>query len=73
LGKVDAESLPWLKKVIAEAGRPGQSIVGDDRASDAWLLVQHADTAPGETDPNTVTAWTAAVHQALVIVISALS
>ena len=43
-GQVDAENLRWLKKVIAEIGWPGRSIVGDDGASAAWLLVQHADS-----------------------------
>ena len=46
-GQADAENLPWLKKVIAEIGWPGRSIVGDDGASAAWLLVQHADSDPG--------------------------
>jgi hypothetical protein len=45
-GQVDAENLPWLKKVITEIGWPGRSIVGDDGASAAWLLVQHADSDP---------------------------
>jgi hypothetical protein len=43
IGAVDAENLPWLKHVIAEVGWPGKSLVGDDGASAAWLLVQHAD------------------------------
>ena len=45
-GQVDAENLPWLKKVITGIGWPGRSIVGDDGASVAWLLVQHADSDP---------------------------
>jgi hypothetical protein len=45
-GQVDAENLPWLKKVITVIGWPGRSIVGDDGASAAWLLVQHADSDP---------------------------
>jgi hypothetical protein len=45
-GQVDAENLPWLKKVITGMGWPGRSIVGDDGASAAWLLVQHADSDP---------------------------
>ncbi len=43
---VDAENLPWLKHVIAEAGWPGKSIAGEDGASAAWLLVLHADQDP---------------------------
>jgi hypothetical protein len=44
--RVDAENLPWLRQVIAEAGWPGRSAVGDDGAAAAWLLVQHADGDP---------------------------
>jgi hypothetical protein len=43
---IDAENLPWLKRVIAEVGWPGKSLVGDEGASAAWLLVQHADQDP---------------------------
>jgi hypothetical protein len=42
----DAENLPWLKRVIDEAGWPGRSLVGNDGASAAWLLAQHADRDP---------------------------
>jgi hypothetical protein len=45
-GQVDAENLPWLKKVITQTGWPGRSIVGDDGANAAWLLAQHADSDP---------------------------
>jgi hypothetical protein len=45
-GQVDAENLPWLKNVITETGWPGRAVVGDDGASAAWLLVQHADSDP---------------------------
>ena len=43
---VDAENLPWLKRVVAEHGWPGKSLVGADGAFAAWLLVQHADRDP---------------------------
>lgn len=43
---VDAENLPWLKRVITERGWPGASLVGADGAEAAWLLVQHADADP---------------------------
>jgi hypothetical protein len=43
---VDAENLPWLENLIQEVGWPGQSLVGEDGAHAAWLLVQHADTNP---------------------------
>lgn len=46
VGHVDAENLPWLKKVITEIGWPGRSLAGDDGASAAWLLAQHADSDP---------------------------
>jgi Family of unknown function (DUF6624) len=40
--RLDAANLPWLKRVIAEHGWPGRSLVGEDGAHAAWLLVQHA-------------------------------
>lgn len=46
MAEVDAENLPWLKKVVAEIGWPGRSAVGEDGANAAWLLAQHADTDP---------------------------
>lgn len=39
---VDAENLPWLESLVNEVGWPGRSLVGDDGAFAAWLLVQHA-------------------------------
>lgn len=44
--RVDAENLPWIKHVIATYGWPGKSLVGEDGANAAWLLVQHADADP---------------------------
>jgi len=46
VARVDAENLPWLKQAIAGIGWPGRSIVGEDGASAAWLLAQHADSDP---------------------------
>jgi len=43
---VDAENLPWLKRLVGEVGWPGKSLVGEDGANAAWLLVQHADQDP---------------------------
>jgi len=43
---VDADNLAWLKNVIAGAGWPGRSMVGEDGAHAAWLLAQHADRDP---------------------------
>lgn len=39
---VDADNTPWIMAVIAERGWPGHSMVGEDGAGAAWLLVQHA-------------------------------
>lgn len=35
-----------IREIVAERGWPGRSLVGDDGASAAWLLVQHADDDP---------------------------
>ena len=43
---VDAENLPWLENLVDEFGWPGRSLVGEDGAHAAWLLVQHADANP---------------------------
>jgi hypothetical protein len=43
---VAGNRLEWLKKQIAEIGWPGKSLVGEDGAHAAWLLVQHADDDP---------------------------
>lgn len=42
--EADAENLPWLKRLVAERGWPGSSLVGVDGAHAMWLLVQHATT-----------------------------
>ena len=57
--RVDGENLPWLKRVIAETGWPGQSEVGVDGAHAAWLLAQHADA-----DPQFQRQWPAALPTA---------
>jgi hypothetical protein len=44
--EVDAENLPWLKRLVAERGWPGSSLVGVDGAHAMWLLVQHATADP---------------------------
>jgi uncharacterized protein DUF6624 len=43
---VDAANVGWLRDVVAEAGWPGRSLVGEDGAHAAWLLAQHADRDP---------------------------
>ena len=39
----DDKNRAWLKGVIERHGWPGKSLVGEDGAHSAWLLVQHAD------------------------------
>jgi hypothetical protein len=41
--QVDAENVRWLKEVVAKHGWPGKSMVGQQAAFSAWLLVQHCD------------------------------
>ena len=41
--RVDAENTARMKEIIAQYGWPGRSLVGEDGATDAFLLVQHAD------------------------------
>jgi hypothetical protein len=40
---VDAESLVFLHHMVDTSGWPGKTLVGEDGAHAAWLLVQHAD------------------------------
>jgi hypothetical protein len=40
---VDIANTAWLKRIVAERGWPGRSVVGVDGANAAFLLVQHAD------------------------------
>jgi len=42
---VDAKHTARMKAIIAEHGWPGRSLVGEDGAGAAWLLVQHADAS----------------------------
>jgi lysophospholipase L1-like esterase len=41
--EADDANRAWLKGVIEERDWPGKSLVGEDGAHAAWLLVQHAD------------------------------
>jgi hypothetical protein len=43
VGDADDTNRTWLKDVIEKYGWPGKSLVGEDGAHAAWLLVQHAD------------------------------
>jgi hypothetical protein len=40
---VDKRHLSRMKAIVAQYGWPGRSLVGNDGAHAAWLLVQHAD------------------------------
>ena len=42
---VDAKHTSRMRAIVAKHGWPGRSLVGDDGAHAAWLLVQHADSA----------------------------
>lgn len=44
--QVDATNLAWLKSVIARSGFPTPEQVGIQGVTNAWLLVQHADSDP---------------------------
>ena len=39
---IDADNTNFLKKIVAERGWPGRSLVGRDGASAAFLIVQHS-------------------------------
>jgi hypothetical protein len=40
---IDRKNIARMKEIIAKHGWPGKSLVGEDGAEAAWLLVQHAD------------------------------
>jgi Family of unknown function (DUF6624) len=42
---IDAKHTARMKAVVAQHGWPGRSLVGDDGAHAAWLLVQHAEVS----------------------------
>ena len=43
LGSIDAINTAELKRIVEQHGWPTRSMVGNDGAEAAWLLVQHAD------------------------------
>ena len=44
--EVDRKNTARLKEIVDRYGWPAKSLVGDDGARAAWLLVQHADKDP---------------------------
>lgn len=46
MADVDADNTSFLKKIVAERGWPGRSLVGSEAANAAFLILQHSpDTA----------------------------
>jgi hypothetical protein len=43
--ELDHKNTARMKEIVAQHGWPGKSLVGEDGARAAWLLVQHADDA----------------------------
>jgi hypothetical protein len=43
LREIDQKNSARMKEIVAKYGWPGKSLVGEDGAQNAWLLVQHAD------------------------------
>jgi hypothetical protein len=41
--EIDRKNTARLKEIVAKYGWPGRTLVGDEGAHAAWLLVQHAD------------------------------
>jgi hypothetical protein len=41
--EIDLPNTDRMKQIVARYGWPGKSLVGDDGASAAWLLVQHSE------------------------------
>ena len=44
--RIDAANTARMQEIVAEHGWPGRSLVGEDGAGAAFLLVQHADQKP---------------------------
>jgi hypothetical protein len=44
--EAEAARTTRIREIVAAHGWPGRTLVGDDGASAAWLLVQHADDDP---------------------------
>lgn len=46
MGTVDREHSDRMREILDEFGWPGWSLVGEDGAETAWVLIQHADLQP---------------------------
>jgi hypothetical protein len=46
LRRIDHENTKRLQEIVEQSGWPGKSLVGEDGAHAAWLLLQHADHDP---------------------------
>lgn len=46
MARVDRKNWTWLSRQVRQHGWLGKSLVGEDGARAAWLLVQHADANP---------------------------
>lgn len=44
--KAHAKNAALIRAIVAEVGWPGRSMVGEDGARAAWLIVQHSDEDP---------------------------
>jgi len=44
--RIDAENANRLRQILSDHGWPGNSLVGEQGAHDAWLIAQHADHEP---------------------------
>lgn len=40
---IDKQNTARMKEIIRQHGWPGRTLVGEEAAQGAWLLVQHAD------------------------------
>ncbi|MBL8524600.1 MAG: hypothetical protein JNN20_12985 [Betaproteobacteria bacterium] len=45
--EVDADNRRWFQLVLEKCGWPKKSMIGENSSTNAWLLAQHADAAPG--------------------------
>lgn len=46
ISEIDADNTQWLVDLVTRHGWPLQSEIGEEAATDAWLLAQHADRQP---------------------------